>query len=267
MINLPEAFERAQKLRDNGKVAEATLLYSDIATVALEQSNKAQAASAYHMAGDAVKMTIGPGQESKFRAAGEFFSKAYALFESIKQVDRQGAVLRDIAIAADKAGKSAIALESFQRSIELLSQTEDVAELAITYDKLGLHFTRQGVPEQALPYIDKALDLFRQAPTNGFYRATTLLDRGVTQLTLKNFAAATEDGEAALGWYKADHGGPSYDVRKTQCATLLSLAYQALGDQKRSDEYLKQSNALLKKLDAEVAGTIQAEFQEYARRL
>lgn len=260
-IDLKGAFDRAQRLRDNGKVAEALLLYRDIATLSEEEKNFSQAADAFHMAGDAIKMTIRRGEESKFREASGYFGKAYALFGSIGRKDRQGAVLRDIAIAADRVGRVAVALESFQRSIQFLSEAEDVAELAITYDKLGLHFTRNKQPDQGLPYVEKALDLLRQTPTHGFYKATTLLDRAVTLLALKKYEASLRDAEEALGWFEADHDGPTYDVRRAQCTGLIAYVCQQIGDEKRWKQSAKEADRLLKKLDSEVGANVEADLE------
>lgn len=266
-VRYEEGFERASRLRDNGKVAEAVLLYQDIATLSLEENNSSQAAEALHMAGNAMKMTIGPGEQSKFRSASEFFSRAYALFDSLGDAVSRGAVLRDIGVAADKVGNYAIALESFQRSLELLSETEAPAQLAITYDKLGVHFVRTGQAKQALPYMEKALDLLRQEPTSGFFRATTLLDRAIAYLTAGNVQAALGDAEEALGWFEADHGGPTYNVRRAESAALLALVHEQLGEVKQSRRYLNQSTRLLKSFDNEVAARLKAEIEEWARAL
>lgn len=266
-INLEEAFERAQRLRGNGKVEEAVLLYQDIATLSLEAKNETQAATALHMAGDAIKMTINHQKQSKFRAASEYFSRAYALFGSVNAKDKQGAVLRDIAIAADKTGNYSLALESFQRSLEILAEVDEPAELAITYDKLGLHFTHTGEPSKALPYMDKAFELLRQAPTHGFYRATTHLDRAVTYFKLRNFEEALKDAETALGWFEADHGGSTYNVRQAQTTALLALIYEQIGNVKQSRHCFERSGRLLKSFDEAVAARIKTEIEDWASSL
>lgn len=267
VTNYEEGFERAARLRDNGKVAEAILMYQDLATLAQEEHNTTLAAEAHHMAGNAVKMTIAHGEESRFRAASEFFSKAYALYRSIGDVTQQGAVLRDIAIAADKAGRFSIATESFQRSIEILSQSDDTAQLAITYDKLGRHFLRTGQPQQALPYMDKALDMLRQTPASGFFWATTLFDRALVKCALRDFAGAREDAEDALSWFAADHDGATYDVRRAESMRLLSFILERQGDKKQAERYLAAANKLLRTFDTEVAARFQSEVQAWTSGL
>jgi tetratricopeptide (TPR) repeat protein len=266
-IDFEAAFAKADHFRNNAATKQALALYDDIATLSLEEKNQKRAAQALHLAGVTLKSTIGQGQQSKFKAATSYLSRAYALFVAEKDTVSQGAVLRDIAVAADRVGKFTVALESFQRSIEILSTTEDISQLAITYDKLGLHFTRQGKPDQALPFIDKALDLLRQEPTSGYFWATTLLDRATTNLIAKKLDAALEDGLEALSWFEADHAGEKYGLRRAQCNAILGLIYQQRGDQKQAKPYAEQSNRLLKQLDSEVAAVLTADLRSIAELL
>jgi len=255
-LNFEEALERADILRDNGKAKEAILIYVDIATLAEEEKNHPLAARAFHAAGVAALTTISRNQQSKFHQASEFLSRAYAAFGSANDRLNQGAVLRDIGIAADRVGNTAIALESFQRSLEFLSEAEDVAQLAITSDKLGLHFTRQKQPQVGRPHIEKALELLRQTPTSGFFRATSLFDRSVTQFADHQFDGALADAEEALGWFEADHGAMDYNLRRAQVLALLGLIYQQLGQEKPARQSIDQSSRLLKSFDDDVAAAV-----------
>lgn len=266
-IDFDEAFAKANHLRNNAATKEAVAIYDDIATLSLEEKNQQRAAQALYLAGVTLKSTIGQGQQSKFREATNYLSRAYAIFVTENDVVSQGAVLRDIAIAADRVGKYTIALESFQRSIELLSATEEVGQLAITYDKLGLHFTRQGQPDQALPFINKALELLRQEPTSGFFWATSLLDRASTNFIAKKYDAALEDCQESLSWFEADHSGEKYGLRRAQCSALLGMIYQQLGDERQARTYTDQSNRLLKSFNSDVAATLSADLQALAAQL
>ncbi len=263
-IDLKGAFDRAKRFHYGGKIAEALPLYQDIAALSQEEGDVSRAAAALHMAGDAVRLTIKRSEESKFRVASAYFGKAYAMYGSIDRKDRQGAVLRDIAITADRVGWSAVALESFQRSIQFLGEVEDTAEQAATYDKLGLHFTLHRQPDTGLMYMDKALELLRQTPTQGWYRASTLLDRAVTHLALKNVDRSFEDAEEALGWFAADHDDLTYVVCQAQCTGLMAYVSERRNDSDNVQKYTRELKRLLQQPDAEVAAHVEADLEQWA---
>ncbi len=263
--NYQEFFAKADRLRNGGQTDEAVAVYADIATLATEEGETALAARALHGAGNCLKMTIGQGQGSNFQKTIDFFGRALAKYQELSDARGQGAVLRDLGVAADKFGSTSLALESFQKSIEFLSQVEEPAELGITYDKLGLHFTRLGQTDAALPYMNKSLELLRQEPTQGFFRATTLLDRARTYYAQKDFEHALQDALEAKGWFEADHGGDTFEHRQIQVSGLLSLVYDRLGSPKQATAHLGAYNRLIRHVDPAVAATLKGDFEALAQ--
>lgn len=260
-VDYDQAFVRADRLRDNAQTLEAIAVYTDLA-VLTQQEAPLLSARAWHGAGLAVNATIGVGEASKFQKATGYFGQAITIYSAEGDVLGQGKALRDLAIAADHLGDFPVALEAFQRSIELLGGLEEVAELAIAYDKLGLHFVRAGQPAQALPHMNKAIELLRQAPTEGFYWATTLFDRATAYFYTKDFSKALADAEQAFSWFEADHGEDTYNQRRCQVSALLGQIYRCQGSDKESQAYTKMFYRLLTGLDKDVAASLTKQYEK-----
>lgn len=255
--NYPELFKKADNFRNGGKTDQAVALYNDIASLAAQDQHLNQAARALHMAGNTLKPTVTIHRQAVYQLSVQYFSKALGLFQQIGDDVGAGGVLRDLGVAADRAGDSNHALSSFQKSIELLSSHNEAAgELAMTYDKLGLHFARLGQYETALNYIDKALSTFRLSPESGFYGATTLFDQARVLYKMKEYERALDVATEALSWFEADHAGENYDRRLAQLHGLIGLIHEQRGETRAANQSIKEFNRLLKRFDIETADSL-----------
>ena len=228
-IDFEDLLAQADRLRDSARVDEAIKAYKDIVDLATDGHEAFYKARALHLAGVSAKEAVLGTDSSYYRDALNFFVQAEEIYRTLNDQKMLGALRRDIAICADYATDWQRAVSYFQRAIETLEPTEFFGELAITYDKLGLHFSKIGQAREGLAFIEKALQIFKKEPSAGFFRATTLLDGARVQFKLGAFERARDWAEEALSWYEADHPGSDYTRRQAQPYGLLAGIDEATG--------------------------------------
>lgn len=260
-IDFDDLLAQADRLRDNAEIDEAINAYKEIAQLATDAHETYFKARAWHLAGVSAKAAVINIDSSYYRDALNFFAQAEALYITLSDQTLLGALYRDIAICGDYAGDSQTAVNYFQKAIEVLEPTESYGELAITYDKLGLHFSKLGQPQEGLAFIDKALQLLKKEPTAGFYRATTLFDGAKIQIRLGNFDRALELAEESLGWFEADHPNRDYARRRAQLFGVLAAIKNELGEQKAAEQYYQKYQELLKNFDPLAVKVIEKDLQ------
>ncbi|MEK7170905.1 MAG: tetratricopeptide repeat protein [Patescibacteria group bacterium] len=261
-IDFEDLLAQADRLRDSAQVDEAIDAYKEIVQLATDAHETFFKARAFHLAGVSVKESVISAESSYYRDALNFFAQAQALYQSLGDTQMLGALYRDIAICGDYAGDFQVAINYFQKAIAVLEPTEFFGELAITYDKLGLHFYKLGQLDEAQTFIDRALQLFKKEPTAGFFRATTLLDAAKIQFRLGNFDRAYELAEESLGWFRADHPDANYTRRLAQLFGLLSAIENEQGNQKEAQQYYQQYQDLLKGFDPLATKVIEKDLRE-----
>lgn len=264
-IDFDDLLTQADRMRDGARVDEAINAYKEISSLATDSHELFFKARALHLAGISAKEAVLSKDSSYYRDALAFFTAAEQAYRSLGDQVRLGSLYRDIASVADYANDSQVAVSYFQKAIEVLEPTEAYGELAITYDKLGLHYYKQNLVNQAEPFIEKALNLFKREPTAGFYRATTLLDGAKIYFRLGNFERSLEMAEESLGWFRADHPETNYTRRLAQIFGLLSAIENELGNQSKAQEYYRQYQDLLKGFNPLAVRVIEKDLQELAR--
>ena len=264
-IDFDDLLAQADRLRDSARVDEAINAYKEIAGLATDNHELFFKARALHLAGVSAKEAVLSKDSSYYRDALAFFTAAEQGYRSLGDQVRLGSLYRDIAIVADYANDFQVAINYFQKAIEILESTEAYGELAVTYDKLGVHYYKQNLVAEAEPFNDKALKLFKQEPTAGFYRATTLFDGARIKFRIGNFERSLELAEESLGWFRADHPETNYTRRLTQIIGLLSAAENELGNQSKAQRYYRQYQDLLKGFNPLAARVIEKDLQELAR--
>lgn len=255
---------QADRLRNSAQVDEAIKAYKEIVSLASDNHENFFRARAFHLAGVSAKESVLSVDSSYYRDALNFFASAEEIYRTLGDRKMLGALYRDIASCADYAQDSQTAVTYFQKAIEMLETTEFFGELAITYGKLGLHFYKQNLSKQAEPFIEKALNLFKNDPTAGFYRSTTLFDGARVQFKLGNFESSRDWAEESLGWYLADHPGSDYSRRLAQLYGLLSAIYEQLGIQKESKASYEKYQELLSTFDPLAAEVVEKDLRELA---
>lgn len=263
-VDFDDLLSQADRLRDSAEIDEAISAYKEIAQLATDAHETYFKARAWHSAGVSAKAAVINIDSSYYRDALNFFAHAEALYITLGDQTMLGALYRDIASCGDYAGDSQTAVNYFQKAIEVLESTEAFGELAVTYDKLGLHYYKQNLAAQAEPFNDKALKLFKQEPTAGFYRATTLFDGAKIQFRLGNLERALEMAEESLGWFRADHPETNFTRRLAQIFGLLSAVENELGNQSKAQEYYRQYQDLLKGFNPLAIKVIEKDLQELA---
>lgn len=261
-IDFDSLFTQANFLRDGAKVDQAISAYKDISRLATESHEDSFKAQALHLAGVSAKEAVISLESSYYRDALNFFASAQVLYQSLGDQKMLGALYRDIAICGDYAGDSQTAVTYFQKAIETLEPINAFGELAITYDKLGLHFYKLGQFDEAQKFIAKAMELFRNEPTAGFFRATTLLDSARVYCKLGDFDLALKLATESISWFEAEHPGQNFARRLAQLHGLLTFIYNQLSERKKSETHYQQYQDLLKTFDPLAVKVIERDLAE-----
>lgn len=257
-----DLFHQADNLRNDAQVDKAIAAYQDIATLAEQEGKLAEKARALHMAGVSAKESVADNKGKYYELASNFYSQAVPLYKQANDDEGLGAVYRDMGITADYARDYPVAIYFFQKSIETLERAESYGHLAITYDKLGLHFYKQGRLEEALSHMDKALDLFRRDAHPGFFKATTLYDKARVLFKLKRFDESLDLAQESLSWYEADHDKERYDRRLAQLHSLMSLIYLEQDKKDQSQLHWKKANTLMTNFDPMAVSVLKKDIEE-----
>ncbi len=255
-------FQRADNLRNNAKVDDAITEYLEIARLAEADGAMPLAARAVHLAGVSAMQSVMSSDSTKFRDALKYFRAAEQMFSQERSLRDLGNLYRDIAMLHDHTALTTQALPYFQKSIELLEKTDAISELAITYDKLGLHFFKKNDLDAATDYINRAMELFRRDRGSGFFQATAMLDLARVLAKKGQYLEAMDWATQSLSWYEADHGDEHYDRRRAQLYGLLSILYDQLGEDKKAHESAQQFEKLVREFDIEAGRVLRHDLEE-----
>lgn len=261
-LDFEALFLQADNLRNDARADEAIKAYLDIVKLASAESERAFRARAYHLSGVAAKESVIDKSSSYYRDALGYYEQAEEIFRQLGDEVELGNLYRDVATTADYAGDYANALVYFQKSVEILKKTEEIAALAITYDKMGLHFAKIGQIQEGLQWIEKAEKTLRRGSEYGYYGATIALDKARLQAKLSHYDEAQKSAEESLGWFEADHGQNTYKRRCAQLYGLLAIISNQLSDLRESEKYYLQYQALLRDFNPLSAKVIKADLQE-----
>jgi tetratricopeptide (TPR) repeat protein len=260
-IDFENLFLQADNFRNSARVKEAIAAYEDIASLAQEEHMLDLQARALHMAGVSAKESVTDQKSSYYRDAQNYFDLATKIYQQIDDQVGLGDVYRDRAITADYAGDSVMAEEYFTKSLEILKQTEAVDHLAITYDKLGVHFFKLGQLNEAEEKINQALELVHQTPLAGFVLATILLDLARVLYKKGDFRGAKTRAEESLSWFEADHDQEKYDRRLAQLYSLMSLIQAQLNQDQSAKSFWQKYQNLLVSFDSEAIHVLQKDLE------
>lgn len=240
LLDFKQMFLTADNLRNGARVDEAIAAYLEIVVIAKQEGQILTEAQALHMAGVAARESIISKESSYFRDAFNYFKQAEKLYEQADKTESLGALYRDMAITCDCAKDRVQAMVYFEKSLSILGKTEAYAELALTYDKVGLHFHELGDQETALRYIDKAIDTFRKDKPHGFYSATVLFDKAKVLTKRGLFDQAYDLALESVSWFEADHGNTSYRRRLAELYGFLALLATKLAQEKKTRFYWRK---------------------------
>lgn len=263
-IDFDNLFAQADRFREGGQVREAIRAYQDIAVLAAEAHEFDNQARALRLAGFSASMAVNGQPNSYYRDATDFYRQAEGLYIGQKNQRQLGVVHRDMAMAADSAADYHLALEKFHQAIEELTDIDAFGELAVTYDKLGVHYLNLGQLEDAKKYIDRALTEFGQEPTSGQFRATTLFDSACIEFKSGQMEAALELALESLSWFEADHPGKNFSVHQAELLGLIAVIYGELADTKQTEKYFERYQRLLKTFDPLAITTIEKKLRSLA---
>jgi tetratricopeptide (TPR) repeat protein len=250
---------QAERQRNAGECHEALNTFLKAAEFAKQLEDFPSVAHALYRAGVTAKLFVRRKSDSKYRDALSYLRAARDLFEELGEMEEVGKIYRDIAVTHDYAKQKAAALENFARAVEILQKGGWDGELALTYDKLGLHFYIYNDLETAQRYLDKSFEFFQKAP-RGFYQAISWQDYAKLLCKQGRYTAAIDWAEQSLSWYQADHDGVVYQRKIAQLYGMLSVLYHLDGREKMAKKFAVNYERLLKSFDGEVAEVLRQEL-------
>lgn len=235
-----ELYEKAQDLRNNGKVEEAILAYQEVITTSSDDP-KLQG-YAWQMIGVCQNMA---GEQD---AAIESYQKAIETFEELKDTFDLGCTYRDMGTTTANKGDYELAIEYLEKSKEALSRTEDAVALGITLDKLGVVYGQRGDLKEAQKWITQGLATMR---TQGdwFMEMTGMLDLAWVYTKEQRYEEAIPLLWAGIG-LTYDKGHQEKQIRRfAQIYKLLAMSYEALGAKQLATVLNSKYEDYLSKLD------------------
>lgn len=253
--------KKADHLRNSAKVEEAIKAYLELVDFSKQSEEFYYTARALHLAGVSAIASVSRPNSTKYRDAQKYFQTAEKVYREIEVEDYLGDLFRDMAVVNDYARLKVEALKYFQKSVEELESSNNIGSLAMTYDKLGLHYYLYNDLLTAKKYIKKALGLFRQDPSRGYYQATTWMDYAKVLAREGEMSESIEWAEQSLDWYQADHDGETFNRRKAQLYGILSILYDQEGREKQAKTFASRHEKLLKQFDPETTQILRDELR------
>lgn len=253
--------EEAERERNAGKTEAALNSFLRAAELAKQQEEFDQVAHALYRAGVTAKLFVMRESDSKYRDALNYLRAAKDLYSEQGKEDEVGKIFRDIAVTHDYARQKAAALESFAEAVRIFQKNGLDGELALTYDKIGLHYCNYNDLETAKKYLDKSFEFFQKAP-RGFYQAISWQDYAKLLSKMGQTESAIEWAEQSLSWYQADHDGAVYQRKIAQLYGLLSVLYDLSGREKLAKNFALRYEQLLKTFDPEISQVLRQELAE-----
>ncbi|SRR5258708_2818522 len=167
-------FERAQKLRNNGKIKEAINLYQKIREINLEKDPDF-ATECLHLIG------ISYFQERNYKKAEIIFKKTQEEFEKLASKssvakESVGFVLRNRGMNARSSGDLKLAHKFLKASVDHLAKTDNIGHTGISRVKLGRVYGDLGSFNKAYEEINKGIKLLEKS-NEKFFLSSSYLDR------------------------------------------------------------------------------------------
>lgn len=259
-VDFENLFHKADNLRNNALVDEAVAAYKEIAGLVTQPEELPYQARAWQMAGVSSSEAI-MDEGSYYRDAQTYFDQAEKLFRQLNDQIGLGSLQRDRAISAEKAGRSSLAEEWFQKSLVTLSATSSPTELGISQVKFGLHLYRLNDYSTAEKQITIGLKLLEEEPAAGFYHATALYDLARVKLKLGAISESLELARISLSWFEADHDNHSYQRRLAQLHGLLFVLYFRQNDKKLAKRHGEAYQKLLQDFDPLAAKVLERDLE------
>jgi len=163
---MQELFERAQKLRDNGKIEDAISLYH---LVTGDKTDPVLAAKATHMIGVAYY------QNEQYDLAEKALQHAQEAFEEQGLDEYIGFVLRDRGLVARNGKRFDDAESLLKESIQKLHATGSKGHEAMSLVKLGTVLSEDGNFDEAIQTIQQGIEILKET-SEKFFLSTAYFD-------------------------------------------------------------------------------------------
>jgi len=163
---MQELFERAQKLRDNGKIEDAISLYH---LVTGDKTDPVLAAKATHMIGVAYY------QNEQYDLAEEAFQHAQQAFEEQGLDEYSGFILRDRGLVARNEKRFDDAESLLKESVQRLHESGNQGHEAMSLVKLGTVQSEKGSFDEAIQTIQQGIEILKETPET-FFLSTAYFD-------------------------------------------------------------------------------------------
>lgn len=189
-MKINKDFEKAQKLRNNGQIEDALILYSEVRQDALDKKNRQLASECLHMIGVAYY------QIEKFEDADTRLVQALNEFEEADNLEYAGFVLRDLGMSARGQKKLPEAKRYLEESIAKLKKAQNKAHEGMSHVKLGRIIAEMGDFDKGYQEVNLGLNLLKNTKDKFFLSSAYLdrakLDAHMSLKILDSFAAKDE---------------------------------------------------------------------------
>jgi hypothetical protein len=141
--------------------------------------------------------------------------------------------------------------------LELLSQTDDLADWGISLVKFGQHYLYTGDYETSEKYILEGIRKLKSEPTAGFYYASSLLTFSMLNAKQGKDEQALDNAAQSLSWFEAEHDGEQHNRRLAQLHGLLAVVYARVGDSKQAQSHSVKYQEFIKRFDTQAIKAVE----------
>lgn len=206
-------FSEAQKLRDNGQIDAAIILYKQIREEPLNKDTLL-AAECLHMIGVAYY------QDREYANAKECLTQSLHEFETLKRPDYQGFVHRDLGMVERGLGNYSEALRLTNQSIDELARSGNLGHQGISLVKLGNIYLDLKDTGKALDSMKAGIKLLLKSDEK-FFLSTAYLDYAKIFVTIGDFSSARTMAENAFDVLNSFSNETEFTNRRHDIKELL----------------------------------------------
>jgi tetratricopeptide (TPR) repeat protein len=220
-----------------------------IASTAGQEEEEVTDAEALAVVAEILKGKMGVGGGGGTGAAEDEPQRKTLMGSTTKALDHAGKMIR-VAVAHDSNGKSAEALESYEKAIELFSQGLDDEALA---EKNASH-----IVQSLESYLDRSIDLQLGNSTKDFTRSNIFSRKVVLERMVKHDFNALKRGVALYSRAKKDGKDDDWTVSVLYSEALecLILAMKSSSSSAKSPMVSKCVNEMITRLEEVKAANI-----------
>lgn len=215
-MNVQELFQKAQDLRNNGKIEEAVKIYQQIVGLSIQKDDALMIGKATHMIGVALF------QDKRYQEALDYLMDALDQFKRLNNQEMWGAVLRDLGMVNEKLGEIDVAKDYFNNSIYYLKEAGSLGHAGISQVKLGKLYSKMDQKEKAESLIKEGIENIEKS-SGRFFESTAYFDLAKLQVEMDKKAEAKTSAEKALEILNKMSNREQFLARRKEIEKFLEL--------------------------------------------